>query len=156
MTLRPRHATPKTFADYGSVVLTPSGRPTSQASDYKFWSDLAHYQVGGETEIGTCTVFARKAPVIETMERHLRTPEILIPIDAPFVVPLLRDGLPSSEARAFRVNIGEAIVIAGGVWHGACLPVGKRTSSYFVVFRRGTPGEDVEKKPVEPFKIAFG
>ncbi len=156
MTLRPRHATPKTFAGFGSVVLHPSGTPTSQALEYRFWSDLAHYQVGGETEIGICTVFARKRPVIEAMERHLRTPEILIPIDAPFVVPLMPDGLPAGEARAFRVNIGEAIVIAEGVWHGACLPVGKKTSSYFVVFRRGTPGEDVEKKAVEPFKIAIG
>lgn len=156
MTLRPRHATPKLFAEFGSVVLPPDGKPTSHASDYRFWSDLAHYEIGGETEIGICTVFARKHPRIEGMERHLRTPEILIPIDAPFVVPLLRDGLPSARARAFRVNIGEAIVIGEGVWHGACLPVGKKTSSYFVVFRRGTPHEDVEKKPVEPFEIAVG
>ncbi len=156
MTLRPKHATPKNFADFGSVALRPSGKPTSQSSDYTYWSDLAHYQVGGETEIGVCTVFARRGPSIEGMERHLRTPEVLIPIDAPFVVPLLHDGLPSTQPRAFRVDVGEAVVIAEGIWHGACLPVGKKTSSYFVVFRRGTPGEDVEKKAVEPFKIALG
>jgi ureidoglycolate hydrolase len=68
----------------------------------------------------------------------------------------LREGQPVQSAHAFRVEIGEAVVIDPGVWHGACLPVGRDVSSYFVIFRRGTPGEDVEKKQVEPFLVEPG
>ena len=153
MTLTPAHVTPGDFAPFGMVVLRPTGTPTSQAVDYKFWSDIARYTIRGETEIGICTVYRQPEVRIDGMERHLHTPEILIPIDAPFVLPLLLDGAPVEEARAFRVNIGEAVVINPAVWHGACLPLGQEQADYFVIFRRGTPREDVEKKPVRPFSV---
>jgi ureidoglycolate hydrolase len=145
--------TQENFKKFGSVVKSPTTKPTSQAADYKFWSDLAHYLINGETEIGLCTVYQQPTNEISGMERHIRTPEILIPIDAPFVVPLLRDGYPTDQTTAFQVNVGEAVVIDEGVWHGACLPVGKKESSYFVIFRRNTPQEDVEKKTILPIQI---
>ena len=153
MTLKPVPVSDAAFARFGRVVLTPRGTPTSEAKDYKFWSDIAHYEIQGETEIGLCQVFRQPVNSITGMERHLRTPEILIPIDAPFVLPLLLEGNPSGEAGIFRVEPGQAVVINPGVWHGACLPVGADASWYFVVFRRGTPTTDVEKKPVESFTI---
>jgi ureidoglycolate hydrolase len=146
--------TPGGFSVFGKVVLTPDGPPTSQGADYKFWSDLAHYRIGGETEIGICRVFAQHPARVEMMERHLRSPEIVIPIDAPLLVPLMLDGMSVAAPRVFRVEVGEAIVVEERVWHGACLPFGRKESSYFVIFRRGTPHEDVVKKAVEPFEIA--
>lgn len=145
--------TQENFKKFGKVVTSPTTKPTAQAADYKFWSDLAHYLVNGETEIGICTVYQQPTTEISGMERHLRTPEILIPIDAPFVVPLLRDGDPADQSTAFQVNIGEAVVIDKGVWHGACLPVGRKESSYFVIFRRNTPHEDVEKKVISKIEV---
>jgi ureidoglycolate hydrolase len=134
-------------------VLSPTGKPTSEGTDYTYWSDLAHYVINGETEIGLCHVYRQPRAEIRGMERHLRTPELLIPIDGPFLLPLLLEGQPSSEARVFRVNVGEAIVMDPGVWHGACFPADRETSSYFVIFRRKTPFEDIEKKDVDPFHI---
>jgi ureidoglycolate hydrolase len=153
MNITAKRATSAGVAPFGSVVKAPAGSPASEGAGYRFWSDIAHYRIEGETEIGLCTVFDRPGTAIDTVERHMKTPEILIPIDAPFVVPLMIDGNESSGPEAFSVDPGEAIVISGGVWHGACLPVGKRESSYFVIFRRGTPGEDVQKKTVTPFTI---
>ena len=69
------------------------------------------------------------------------------------VVLLLLEDAAEKEAKAFRVDLGQAIVIDPAVWHGACLPVGKQESSYFVIFRRKTPYTDVEKKAVEPFQV---
>lgn len=151
--IKSKRITPENFKKFGQVVTTPKSKPTSQSADYKFWSDLAHYLVDGETEIGWCTVYQQPTAEISGMERHLRTPEILIPIDAPFVVPLLRDNDPAEQAEAFQVSIGEAVVIDAGIWHGACLPVKKKESSYFVIFRRNTPHEDVEKKKIETIEI---
>ena len=155
MRIRAKHVTPKNFSAFGRVVAPPPSKPTSQAQDYKFWSDIADYTIEGDTEIGICTVFRQRKAEITAMERHLRTPEILIPIDAPFVLPLLIDGTVDRDAQAFRVDLGEAVVIERAVWHGACLPVGKKASSYFVIFRKRTPHEDVEKRRVLPFDIVF-
>ncbi len=155
MAVRPKHITTMNFEAFGRVVTGPKGVPTSQASDYKFWSDIADYQIEGETEVGICTVFRQPKSSIAGLERHLRTPEILIPIDAPFVLPLLRDGVPEQEIQAFRVDPGEAVIIGSGVWHGACLPVRRRQSSYFVIFRKGTPHTDIEKRMVHPLSITL-
>ena len=92
---------------------------------------------------------------IAGLERHLRTPEILVPIDGPFILPLLLGEAGEGDIKAFRVGLGEAVVIDRAVWHGACLPVGKKESSYFVMFRKNTPHDDVEKRTTKPVSITF-
>ncbi len=147
-------ATPASFAAYGSVVTIPSGRTTSESPEYKFWSDIAHYHIDGETEIGVCTVYESQQQVLTGIERHLRTPEILIPIDGPFILPLAREINGKIVVDAFTVAVGEAVVINPGVWHGPCLPVGQPSESYYVIFRRGTPAEDVEKRTIPAAEIS--
>jgi len=142
------------FKTFGRVVILPQKDPTSQAADYKFWSDIANYKIEGETEIGLCTVYKQNEDSISGMERHLNTPEILIPVDSPFILPLLIEGDYVDQAKAYVVKPGEAVVIDPGVWHGACLPVGAERATYFVIFRRKTPFEDVEKKEIEKITIS--
>ncbi len=149
----PEEINRENFNTFGSVVTTPQKEPTAAASTFTFWSDIAHYTIDTETEIGLCAVFRQSETVINEMERHLHTPEILIPIDAPFVLPLLHEGEKDGQIQAFQVNIGQAVIIDAAVWHGACIPVGKKQSSYFVIFRRGTPHNDIEKKAVTSSEI---
>ncbi|MBD3386336.1 hypothetical protein GF407_15605 [candidate division KSB1 bacterium] len=153
MTIQVEKITQQRFEKYGRVVLYPQEKPLAEEPEYKFWSDLANYQIEGETEIGICTVYRQSPPEISTVERHLHTPEILIPVDAPFVLPLLLQDDPAEEMRAFEVGIGEAVVVDAGVWHGASLPVGVEQSSYFVIFKRGTPANDVEKKAISGVRV---
>jgi ureidoglycolate hydrolase len=147
------HATPETFSRFGKVVNTPSGTPTSQGPDYKFWSDIANYCITGETEIGLCTVYRQPVAHVDGVERHMQTPEILIPIDAPFVLPIVEEQAGVQKVEAYRVNIGEAVIMNPGVWHGPCLPVGVREATYFVIFRKGTPHEDVVKQSINPVEV---
>lgn len=151
--IKPVPVTPQRFAGFGSVVVAPTAAPTSKAADYKFWSDLAHYQIEGETEIGICTVYRLLTTDISSMERHLHTPEILIPIDSPFILPLLRDGDTAEKSGVFRVEPGQAVVIDAGIWHGACLPAERDIASYFVIFKRHTPHTDVVKKNLPTIEI---
>jgi ureidoglycolate hydrolase len=153
MKIKSKQISTENFKKFGKVVTAPKGEPTLQSTDYKFWSDIANYHIEGETEIGICTVYKQPKNEITGMERHLRTPEILIPIDAPFTLPLLLDGKREEDADAFQCNLGEAVIINKAVWHSACLPVGKEESSYFVIFRKGTPNEDVEKKNIKTIEI---
>lgn len=153
MEIKSKEITEENFSTFGKVVIGASGIPTSQAKDYKFWSDIINYKIDGETEVGICTVYKQPENSINQMERHLKTPEILIPIDAPFIIPLLNDANRPEGADAFIVNMGQAIAINEKVWHGACIPLDKDECSYFVIFKKGTPHSDVEKKIVPEIKI---
>ena len=153
MKLKAVDATQNTFERYGKVFKIPEENPTAQAMGFTFWSDVTNYHIQGETEIGWCTVYKQATTQIAEVERHLRTPEILIPLDAPFILPVLLEGDSDDQVQAFKVNVGEAIIIGDGVWHSACVPVGKTTSSYFVIFRRKTSQEDVIKKTIRPVTI---
>jgi ureidoglycolate hydrolase len=138
---------------FGYAVVPQKGEPSMQGETFKFWSDIADYHINGETEIGICTVYKQRANEITEIERHMETPEILIPIDAPFILPLLKEGDNDSALEAFKVDVGEAVVIDKAVWHGACFPVGKEKSSYFVIFRKGTPFNDMHKKATNKIEI---
>ncbi len=149
--IRPVRITSDNFSRYGRLARLPETDPLAATDQFKFWSDAAFFETSDQTEIGFCTVFARPDETVAWMERHARTPEVLIPIDGPFVLPVF-DG---DRVEAFRVEPGEAVVIGTNVWHSACIPVGAAKATYFVIFRRGTPHEDVFKTEVEPVRVAL-
>lgn len=149
-TIYPKRINTDNYAGFGHLARVPSDKPLAADESFKYWSDAAHYQIDGETEIGYCTVYRQDEDVVEWMERHDRTPEILIPIDRSFLLPVMsEDGV----VHAFRAEPGEAVVIRPSVWHSACKPVGADEASYFVIFRRGTPQEDVTKKDIKHVMI---
>lgn len=141
------------FSVYGKVVQGTAGKATSQDETYKFWSDIANYEIDGRTEIGLCKVYRQEVQQVSGIERHLRTPEILIPVDAPFVLPVLKSENPDDGIDAFHVDIGQAVVIDPGIWHGPCLPAEAEKATYFVIFRHKTPHDDVETAQIEPVRI---
>jgi ureidoglycolate lyase len=145
MAIHPMRISSDNFRPFGRVVTVPEVVPTAEGETFKFWSNIADYLIEGETEIGICTVYRTSATEISGVERHMRTPELLIPIDAPFILPLAAE---DGSVSAYFVDIGEAVVIDRAVWHGPCLPGGTKESSYFVIFRKGTPHTDVEKKTI--------
>ena len=153
MEIKAKIITTENILSFGKVVVGASGAPTSQASDYKFWSNIMSYEIDGETEFGICTVYKQSESTITGMERHISTPEILIPIDGPFMLPLLIDKDKPEETETFILEVGQAVVINEKVWHGACLPLGKGECSYFVIFKKGTPFNDVEKTEISEITI---
>lgn len=153
MKIKAKIITNQNFSPFGKVVTGVSGYPTSQAADYKFWSDIMSYQIEGETEVGICSVYRQDETKINGMERHIYTPEVLIPIDSSFVIPLLKDKEKPEMAEAFTVHTGQAIAISEKIWHGACIPVDKNECSYFVIFKKGTPFKDVEKTNLPEINI---
>lgn len=142
--------TSENFSVFGRVTAWPEGDPLAADETFAFWSDVAHFEIAGETEIGYCTVYRQKRDVVGWMERHDLSPEILVPIDAPFVLPVMTE---EGEVEAFHVALGQSVVIGQGVWHSACKPVGVDSATYFVIFRRGTPQEDVVKTDIDPIDI---
>ena len=142
-----------TFAPFGSVAALPTSSPLAETDEFKFWSDVTSYRIEGETEVGFCEVFPHPENKVIWMERHERTPELLVAMDGELVLPVMTsDG---RQVRAFRFGSGQAVVIGQNVWHSACLPTGPNSVRYFVVFRRGTPGEDVIKTDIPAVTVRF-
>lgn len=145
-TIRVERISNDNFAPFGSVAVLNDEVPLAEGPNFRYWSDKAAFEVDGDTEIGYCTVRKPVERVIDWMERHERTPEVLIPIDWPFILPVMRS---NERVEAFEVHPGEAVVIGRNVWHSACLPLGRTEATYFVIFRRGTPHDDVAKTDIE-------
>ncbi|MCF7808304.1 MAG: ureidoglycolate lyase [Candidatus Marinimicrobia bacterium] len=152
MSVKVVRATREAFQAYGKFVTLDESTVTSEGDNYVFWSDIASYEIKGETEVGICQVFRDDPLTVDTLERHERTPEVLIPIDGSFILPLKLDG-DGNSVQAFEVAVGEAVVINEGVWHGACVPLSGKACSYFVIFKRGTPDSDVQKQTTTPVEI---
>ncbi|WP_420454353.1 ureidoglycolate lyase [Rubrivirga sp.] len=143
--------TPERFAPYGSVAQPPGSPPTAQGDAFRYWSDVARYAVEGETEVGYCIVTRQPTPAVDWVERHDRTPEVLVPIDRAVVLPVLGEG----ALEAFRVEPGEVVVIDAGVWHSACHPADGDAATYLVLFRRGTPAQDVTMRDLDPTPLSL-
>ncbi|MEG8989744.1 ureidoglycolate lyase [Ignavibacteria bacterium 4148-Me] len=141
------------FKEYGTHITLPQNKPTSEGSSYKFWSNIGNYYINGKTEIGICTVYKQSKNIIDSVERHKTTPEILIPIDGSFIIPLFKEDENEKSLKAFCIDVGEAVIIKEGIWHAACLPINKEKLSYFVIFKINTPYEDVEHRKINPVKI---
>jgi ureidoglycolate lyase len=151
--ITPKDISDANFKKYGKIVILPDVKPTSEDKTHKFWSDIAHYHIEGNTEIGLCTVYKQASAVLNSLERHANTPEILIPADASFVLPLQRED--ENHVEAFAVNPGEAVVIDKGIWHGPCIPRHTSECTYFVIFKHKTPHEDVQFKEIQPVEISI-
>lgn len=148
-TIDVQRATPSTFAPYGHVAARPAGEPLASDEQFSYWSDVAAFDADGAVEIGYCTVRRRREERIGWMERHAMTPEVLVPTDGAIVLPVMQEGVVA----AFRIEPGQAVVIARGVWHSACIPAAAEEATYLVLFRRGTPAHDVIKREIDAVTV---
>jgi ureidoglycolate hydrolase len=138
----------ESFAPYGRVFERPNSDPLAETAAFSYWSDISKYVIEGETEIGWCIV--RRTESADWFERHHRTPEVLIPVDSAVALPVMGE---DQSVEVFRVDVGQAVILNQSAWHSACIPLESAEAGYFVIFRRGTPSEDVEKTSVAAFSI---
>jgi len=139
----------------GKVIDIPEAPPLVESETVKYWGTLASFMVEGEVEIGICIV-KRGSNVMEQMERHVETPELITPIEGDFVIPVaasrnLEDPEETprvEDVKAFYISERQAFLMDRGVWHWAPFPVGKE-ASFFVIFKKGTTKRDMTVKKFE-------
>lgn len=154
-TAKVKKLTPASFTKFGKIADATIKPPLVDAENLKFWTTIASYKVDGETEIALCQV-KRSVDSVGMLERHIKTPEILVPIEGDFILPVaparsLQDPAEAPEAasvEAFLVHSDQAVVMDVGVWHTAPIPVGKETS-FFVIFRKETTKQDAVFKKLK-------
>lgn len=154
--VKAKKLTAESFSKFGKVVEIPGTLDETKTVNY--WGTLATFKVEGESEVGVCLV-KKNLNRLDSMERHVKTPEVLVPIDGDFVLPVALskdledpDERPNAEnVEAFYVNDKQCLVMAEGVWHWAPFPVGEQ-ASFFVIFKKETSKNDFAVSKLEEGK----
>jgi ureidoglycolate hydrolase len=139
--------TPETFRGYGDVLSVGPGTPMANSEEITYWGKVAELQMGARTSTGYMACKPRPG-VLKQLERHLRTPEILVALRGDSLVCMAKPSAPGSKSidglQAFRVKQGQAFAMAPGTWHWAAYPVRREEAMFLVVFASGTEGADLE------------
>jgi ureidoglycolate lyase len=160
MKLKVQALTADAFRLFGDVIAAPAHEPTAQPEGMAYWAGVAELpELGTAYSVGYATQEVR--PFVQTMaERHLRTPELLMPVGGDMAVvagPAEHldepERLPAPELfAAFRVPEGQGVIFRAGVWHWAPFAV-DRTITLLVVYAAGTAEEDAVVVELPPEMI---
>jgi ureidoglycolate hydrolase len=145
-TIKASKLTPAGFRPYGHVISTATGNPSSVNNELTCWSKVSLLQVG-KTASTTLLFCHRRRPVVKKLERHVHSPEVLVPLDGDSVICV---GKPSSGRdairgiRAFYLRQGEAIAMHAGTWHYLPFPVKAKQCKLLVLFSSRTEESDLK------------
>ena len=162
MEISVQNLTEESFAPFGQIIEMPTTPPAITGPNWQWWPEIA--VVTGDEGPYSAGYFTRDPGEFsfDWAERHMLSLEVLIPLTeaclvhvAPADFPEQPDHLANSASfQVFRVNLGQAVVLNFGVWHGAPFAVSQPIS--MAVFLRQHTGRDdtyVANFPDMPVKI---
>jgi hypothetical protein len=120
----------------------------------KFFGKLGVIEAPGGVEFGICA-YEHREFVVEKLEQHRRSGELLYAIDDDFLMPaapnLAGVNQPDlSRACVLRVRRSEGVLFAPGAWHWVPYPVKKGKSFALVGFAIDTPANDMSFHDLDP------
>ena len=134
------------FSEYGRWISADLRDADADIPELKFWNRLGLMEHQGDTSVSIVRTYGKNGLIEETLERHMKTGEALLPTeDIIIVVALPADSSgekPNLDTvKAFPVKKGEAVILHEAVWHHAPLTEAD-TADTFVVFKSDTPEND--------------
>jgi ureidoglycolate hydrolase len=156
--------TDEAFAPFGDVIGTPERREDASGPGWRWWAETL--LLGGNDRpwgVGYLDLASERPSRFDWAERHLRSPEAIVPVAgsclvyvAPAEHPEVPDRLPSFDAfRVFRVPPGKGVVLEPAVWHGAPLADGGPAKA-IVLLMEGTGRDDVTLVRFEHDPVRIG
>jgi hypothetical protein len=129
-------------------------RPDVENDLLRFFGKLGVIEAPGGVEFGICA-YEHRDFVVEGLEQHRRSGELLYAIDDDFLMPVAPN-LPNvnqpdlSKAFAIRVRRSEGVIFAPGAWHWVPYPIKKGKSFALVGFAIDTPANDMSFHSLSP------
>jgi hypothetical protein len=128
-------------------------RPDVENDLLRFFGKLGVIEAPGGVEFGICA-YNRRAFVVEGLEQHRLSAELLYAIDDDFLMPVApniagRDQPDLSRAFAILVRRGEGVIFAPSAWHWVPYPF-KDKSFALVGFAIDTPKNDMHIQDLSP------
>jgi hypothetical protein len=143
---------------YGQIISESRSKPMADQEEFVYWGKVTELMVGSKVSTGVLVCHARDR-IVENMERHVRTPEILVALKGDGVVCMAEPEPKSGADRiegiaAFIIPQGVAFVLRTATWHWIPFPLGAGELKFLVLFASGTEDDDLEiKKLDEPVTI---
>jgi ureidoglycolate hydrolase len=139
--------TDEAFEPFGRIIRAPAAtEPDRTGPGWQAWYGYATLDCPDPLAFGSVVTEARDV-VIDVMERHVHTFELLYPHDHPLIQPLAPPGALDDDAAqpdpdsvtAFVLRPGDAIAMHPGTWHSPAFPT-ERTCTYtFAVLEPSFP-----------------
>jgi len=132
---------------------SPERRPDVENDIIRFFGKLGVIEAPGGVEFGMCA-YEQRDFVVEGLEQHRRSGELLYAIDDDFIMPVApnmagADQPDLSKAYAIRVRRSEGVIFAPGAWHWVPYPL-KAKSFALVGFAIDTPKNDFFSQVLSP------
>ena len=142
----------ESFRQYGQLISIRRAsdmKPDFESENITFYGALGIFESRTPMEFGICT-YKKREPVIEHLEQHVLTQELLYAIDDDFIMPVapnvtrgVRNVPDLDNLEAVEVRKGEGILFDKGIWHW--IPYPRRNHSYALVgFSKDTAKNDIE------------
>ena len=135
----------QTVSPYGKLVELPSGEEcTFYADHFRYWKQQATLNIDGPVEVGVLQV-KRNQLSFNQMERHDCSPELLIPLNGDFVLPVAMNTGPVPDLKnvqALHVKQGQAVLLNPGCWHWMPHPL-VDDIAILIIFKNNTSAEDL-------------
>jgi len=138
----------KNFKELGQIIRIPvekGKKPDFESEIIRFYGKLGLINANRPFELGIC-IFKRRSFIVEKLEHHINTQELLYAIDDDFIMPVAPtlDNVPDLDnIVAVRVNRSEGVVFERGIWHWVPYPL-KDESFALVGFAKDTTENDLE------------
>ena len=148
----------ESFKDYGQVISNCQAKPITNNEEFTYWGKVA--ELGISEKMSSGILLARKREgIIRSLERHMRTPEILIALEGDSLICMAKPettvGMNQIEGiQIFYIHQGEAIAMYLGTWHWIPFPVNQEETRFLVIFASGTEVQDLEVRDLEEVIMA--
>jgi len=139
------------FSDLGVLIKIPQEgemKPLLESSFFKHYGPLGFIEGEDPVEFGI-TTFKKRELIVDKLEQHSQTQELLYAIDGDFIMPVApiinkeEEEFPDEEKIIIiRVPQGVGVIFKQGYWHWAPFPI-KDISSVLVGFKKGTAENDI-------------
>ena len=124
--------TPQSFAPYGILLGKPLAQadPASAFSSPKsdFWREHVFTAGGRDPEI-LWVAYRDTASQVNRLEVHLLTEQAVVPLTGA-IIQVVAQSMPTggpdlNTVRAFRVPVGQGLLMRAGCWHATRVPIGE-------------------------------
>jgi ureidoglycolate hydrolase len=146
--------TREAFRPFGRVIARPEEPADASGAGWDWWGEAGVLTGDGR---GYALGYLDLVPTELTFdwaERHDRTTETILPLGGACVVYVASPADAPAGFRAFRVQLGQGVVLDRGVWHGAPFALHGPLAAA-VLLARGTAAQDtvVSRFPDNPLRI---
>jgi ureidoglycolate hydrolase len=132
----------KDFCDFGQLLSTTEASAAADNTEYTYWGKIGGMVFGEKASSGILLCHKRSF-VVESFERHERTPEVLVALDGDSVICLAKPLTQPTDVKWFKVHQGDAFALHAGTWHWIPFPTNSNESRFLVIFAWGTEESDL-------------